>query len=370
MNPGLGLLPFIVFFVIYWFTIKAEFAILGALLFTLIAEPLLRFYTKVSKIGIGFYVVFVSFLLTLIVWILLHNKVENNRLYTILPELFLVIILMVMRFFKSFLSFRFFRKHDAILKIFIHEFFDMASLVQYFFTLHIFLAIIYVNIRDNWMYNSEIDKIVFLLLPAIGVCLIIFYENIRLLRLSQKLKGETWLPIVTNKGEVTGKITKNISVKMKNKFLHPVVRVALVHNGELYLQNRDPNAVLDPLALDHPFEKYVKFKHEIDEAARNSIVQMIGKDLPFNFLLKYTFENDNTKRLIFLYVTRIHDESELQAMTSLHGKFWTMRQIEDDFDDATKFSECFQLEYEYLKNTVLIVDKMVNASDTTTTPEN
>jgi len=361
MNPGLGLLPFIVFFVIFWFTLRADFSILGALLFTLITEPLLRFYTKIPKIGIGFYVVFISFVLTLIVWAIFHRSVDNNRLYAILPELFLVIILMVMRLFKSMLSYRFVRKHDAVMKLLVHEFFGMASFVQYFFTFHIFMVIIYTSVKQNWMANISMDKIVFLLFPALGILGMIIYENINLLKLSEKLKKEEWLPIVTEKGEVTGKITKEMSIKMKNKYLHPVVRIALVFNGEIYLQDRSSDDVLDPDLLDHPFEKYVQFSHEINTAAQNSITKIIGKELPFNFLLKYTFENEITKRLIFLFVTRIKNESDLRDLASLHGKFWTMKQIEDDFADADTFSECFQLEYEYLKNTVLMVDQMVGS---------
>jgi len=365
MNPGLGLTPFLIFFIVYWITERADCSLIYALVFGVIAEPLLRWYNKVPKSGIGFYLVIFSFALTLVTWIFLNKHINNNRLYSILPELILVIVLMVMRFFKSLLSFRFFRKHDAVLKIFLSEFFDMAVFVQYFFTIHIFISIIYMTVKENWMHDLLLDKVVFLAIPFVGIILLIVYGNIKLSKLSKKLRREEWLPIVTEKGEVTGKIAKSMSFKMDNKFLHPVVRIALVYDGQIYLQKRNANDILDPKALDHPFEKYILFKHEINIAARNSIVKMIGKDLPIHFLLKYTFENEKTKRLIFLFVARLKDESDLEDTKSLIGKFWTTKQIEADFGDDTMFSECFQLEYEYLKNTVLAPDEFVNNIDHT-----
>ena len=113
--------------------------------------------------------------------------------------------------------------------------------------------------------------------------------------------------------------------------------------------------MLSPLKLDYPFEKYILFQNQIEQSGQDIVRKMMGKDtgLRLNFLLKYTLDNEATNRLIFLFYTRIGDESLIKKKGRLNGKFWSMKQIEDTFGDEI-FSECFELEYEYLKNTVLI----------------
>jgi len=70
--------------------------------------------------------------------------------------------------------------------------------------------------------------------------------------------------------------------------------------GSIYLQERDRTRLLNPGMLDYPFEKYMQYNDEIDETVRRSISQECGSNaLPLQFLLKYIFENETTKRLVF-----------------------------------------------------------------------
>ncbi len=141
---------------------------------------------------------------------------------------------------------------------------------------------------------------------------------------------------------------------MKNKFLHPLVRVALIYDGKLYLKNRDKSRLLDPNKLDYPFEKYMQYNHNIDEAINNLIKSEVKTaKMPVRFLLKYVFENEITKRLVFLYVSMIPTEVAFSNLHLKEGKLWTINQIEDNMGSDI-FSECFELEFEYLKNTVLM----------------
>jgi len=76
-------------------------------------------------------------------------------------------------------------------------------------------------------------------------------------------------------------------------------------------------------------------------------------EIPLRFLLKYEFENKDVKRLILLYVSEIEDEALFNSLNLSDGKLWTPSQIDDNMGTDT-FSECFELEYEYLKNMVLV----------------
>ena len=71
---------------------------------------------------------------------------------------------------------------------------------------------------------------------------------------------------------------------------------------------------------------------------------------------KYIFENNETKRLIFLYISIIDDEEKFNKLHLGDGKLWTEKQIEEN-RNSNIFSECFELEFEYLKNTVLLNSK-------------
>lgn len=61
--------------------------------------------------------------------------------------------------------------------------------------------------------------------------------------------------------------------------------------------------------------------------------------------------------MIFLYVSIIDDEEKFNSLELKDGKLWTEKQIEEN-RNSNIFSECFELEFEYLKNTVLLNYKL------------
>jgi hypothetical protein len=186
---------------------------------------------------------------------------------------------------------------------------------------------------------------------------LILVETTRLHLLRKKLYKEEWLPVVTETGQVMGRVAKSVTTDLKNRFMHPVVRVALMSKGEIYLKERDQSRVLNPGKLDYPFERYMQYNDKIDDTVKKIFRKECGnEDLPLRFMLKYTFENDVTKRLIFLYVSEVNDEDQLRGLNLDGGKLWTATQIEDNIGTDI-FSECFELEFEYLKNTLLLAQR-------------
>lgn len=358
--PSLGLTPFIVYFIAIWVTSRIDMALILSMLFAVIASFSLSIWSN-TKIGVVFLASFIPLLITFVFWKFSHDKIQIPIIYYTLPDILMIVMIMLIRASKVFLSIHFFRHESINLKIFVNQFFEGAVIIQYLLTFHVFLTFTYRQLAFNQLVSEDYDIFVFTILPVVAILLLIVYEYVKNFKVIKKLNKEEWLPIVNDRGEVKGKIAKSISLKMKNKFLHPIVRVALVCKGKVYLQPRRHDDEFDPDTFDYPFEKYMLFTHEINVAARNSIFNVIGKELPTHFLLKYTFENEETKRLIFLFISRLKDEQDIEDVSDkLSGKFWSMKQIEDDFGDSSKFSECFQLEYEYLKNTVLLADQIDN----------
>ena len=314
-----------------------------------------RIFYKNSGFNLTFYISGISILLTLVVWVFTSEYITKVFTYLVIAEAIIICLLMLVRVSKTYISTRVFRQKSMIQKALLNEFFGSALLIQYGLTLHIFCILLYRQFPIGDEPTPVIDLVIYAGLPLFTIWTVGIYQLFKIRTMVAKLRKEEWLPIVTEKGEVTGRIAKSVSLNMKNRFLHPVVRVALISNSKVFLQERPDNDVLNPRKLDYPFEKYMLFNHEINLAARNSIKQMLddNTDIEIQFLLKYVFENENTKRLIFLFIANIEDESMIKRGGKMTGKFWTVKQLEEGFADEI-FSECFELEFEYLKNMVLI----------------
>jgi len=245
-----------------------------------------------------------------------------------------------------------------MLKNYLKEAFRVAFQTQYGLSMHLLLVLlVFLFYGED---GSFAEESFIMATGQVVLLLIIMMESWRLYLLNRKLLSEEWLPVVTERGEVTGRVAKSITKDMKNKFMHPVVRVALIYKGTIYLKERDASRLLNPGLLDYPFEKYMQFNDDIDVTVRNSIAKECGgQNIPLRFLLKYTFENETTKRLIFLYVSDIDEEELFNSLPLSGGKLWTEAQIEDNMGTSI-FSECFELEFEYLKNTVLLAHQFRN----------
>ena len=246
------------------------------------------------------------------------------------------------------------KTHRLERKYYLYESFRVAFQAQYALTFHIIFIL---GFRVFFITRFPmLDIMLVLNVFQVILATIIVYQALRFKILDKRLKEEEWLPVVSEQGDVQGKVAKSVTQGLKNKFLHPMVRVALIHDGKLYLKDRDALRLLDPGKLDYPFEKYMQFNHNLDEAIRNMVRKEVKTEqLPVRFLLKYVFENDSTKRLIFLYVSLVSSEEAFNALNLQGGKLWTTTQIEDNIGNNV-FSECFELEFEYLKNTVLMFD--------------
>lgn len=347
-NPALGLLPYLVFSILIG---QISTVIALAIGFGLSLLPLL--FRISSEIRMLYSISAWSFLISAL-GIYLFVPDFHPQLSFIFAEIVLVFSLMIFRLSRKSMIRRIHRSHQPERKYYLYESFQVAFQTQYALTFHL---IVILGFRVFFVMRFPMFDIV----PVISffqiiIAVIIVLEALRLRVLDKRLKKEEWLPVISESGDVQGRIAKSVSENMKNKFLHPMVRVALIYDGMLYLKNRDSTRMLDPGKLDYPFEKYMQYNHDINEAIKNMIKSEIKTDeLPVRFLLKYVFENEDTKRLIYLYVSVITSEKAFDQLHLHGGKLWTTAQIEDNMA-SNIFSECFELEYEYLKNTVLMID--------------
>jgi hypothetical protein len=352
-NPALGLLPLLVFsFLIGSVDMRLSIAI--ALVLSIaglfVVNRHSRLIYHVSAIALSIALIWSIFTVADIYY---FDKF-------VVVEIIFVLSLIIVRLVRPKIVHRSAKRDNPIARSYLSESFRVAFQTQYGLLVHLmFVLFLYVfRATSSYMFMMMAE----LITCQVILITIIVVQEVRLRIVDKKLQGEQWLPIVNEDGAVTGRVAKSVAREMNKKYMHPIVRIALIYDGKMYLQERKLSYLVSPGRLDYPFEKYVLFKHEISTTVRECVQKLCGVEVPVRFLLKYVFENELVKRLIFLYVSDIEDEDIFNSFNLNGGKLWTLPQIEDNMGTNT-FSECFELEYEYLKSTVLLAKEIVGRGE-------
>lgn len=187
---------------------------------------------------------------------------------------------------------------------------------------------------------------VFLLAIAINQLGIAYFN-----RLVKKL---TFVPVITEKGEVTGRETIQEAATQSNLHLHPIVRIAVTSHGMLYLLPRPQALLSESGKTDLLMESYVLYGESVKQCAERMLRKAcpaIGTD-KLHFNLTYHYEQESDNRLVYLFTLDLdNDESPLCSSCIKGGKLWTLSQIEDNLN-KNFFSSYLEYEYEYLKDII------------------
>lgn len=358
-NPLLGVIPLQVFVMSDYFTSYSSSLLAGFLTSTLISLIIITLSGRGKIYSILFLTTSIITLSisTILYFITAFEPVLYSFYSPFVTEITFVVVMFVIVFFKQQVQLFIIRttKSNVAMSILdsIDEYVYIATIILYTFATHLVLTGAYFLLPI--LHNELVDTILVWVLPPLFILILFLFEYTRLGYLQKKLDNEEWLAVVDEKGKVIGKIAKSETAKMGSKYLHPMIRIAIAHKGRLFLAPRPEISILDPGKVDHPFEKYVKYEHSLDEAAANllKMYDCCPKDLKPRFSIKYLFENEKTRRLIFLYTIEVCDECVFNRQRFAGGKFWTQKQIEENIG-TDFFSECFEKEYEYLKNTLLL----------------
>ncbi len=241
----------------------------------------------------------------------------------------------------------------------LNESYFVAQIIQNLYTLHVFFIFIYSNLPDS-IRHEGLEAFLYNHLGWLIGLLVIIYSQIRTFMLNGNLKKEVWLPVLNDKGRVIGSMARSVSRSSDRKFFHPIVRVAVIYNGMLYLVKRNSDEYVSPDLLDYPLHKYVLFRDKIEDTLEE-VIAPLNKDklVTPRFLIRYTFENDVAKHLVSLYAVCVNSEDQLTRFAG--GKLWTANQIEDNIG-AGIYSEYFEKEFPYLQNTVLLAESICNCN--------
>jgi hypothetical protein len=277
----------------------------------------------------------------------------------IIAEILLVSVLGLAGFFKRSILHRYKdmqRPYQVLFRSTLSDAFFVAEIVQTVYTVYLFAMLIYTHLPGDSFGDAGFIRFFYHYVGALIGLLIICYEQVRLL-LADKIIGKgVWLPVLNDKGRVTGSTMCSEGDVPARKYFHPIVRVAVIYKGMFYLVRRAKEAVVSPGLPDHPFHRHVEFRNSREGTVQEAIGAL--RDDPSakpRFMIHYTFENKRVKQLVSLYAICLSDEEQLQHFTG--GKLWTSKQVEEDMQ-AGVFSEYFSREYLYLKNTILLAESV------------
>lgn len=362
-NQALGILPLLLFLLLdnyisylQAYTVSAIFCVLSMFVFHILRKD--KIYS---------FMLLPSFLtLILYAFFLIFMRVEEVlAVYTpLITEILLIIVLTVVKIVKKPLLHRVRdAQHPAYEKThnltMLNEFFFIAQLFRNLYILHL-LGIAFHNILPEEMKDIRFNRFLYRDMGLIIGVAVIVYEQIRLLMVRGRLKKEMWLPVLNDKGSVIGCIAYSVSRLLPKKYYHPIVRIALVHKGMLYLAKRNEYAYVSASMIDYPFYRYVLFRQSIEAAAQEAVEglkTLVGKIQP-RLLIRYTFENERVKHQVSLFVICIQDEQVIEQYKQVQdGKLWSIQQIEENLGKGI-FSVYFEREFSYLKNTILLAENL------------
>lgn len=135
-------------------------------------------------------------------------------------------------------------------------------------------------------------------------------------------------PIVDADGTVIGSATRG-ECHNGSKLLHPVVHLHLFdEQGRLYLQLRPLWKDIQPGKWDTAVGGHIDFGEEVDVALRREAREELGVvGFEPRFLLKYLFESEREKELVYvfstIYMGEVCPSDELDG-----GRFWSLCEIE------------------------------------------
>ena len=367
-NQALGILPLLLFLLLdnyisylQAYTVSAIFCVLSMFVFHILRKD--KIYS---------FMLLPSFLtLILYAFFLIFMRVEEVlAVYTpLITEILLIIVLTVVKIVKKPLLHRVRdAQHPAYEKThnltMLNEFFFIAQLFRNLYILHL-LGIAFYNILPEEMKDIRFNRFLYRDMGLIIGVAVIVYEQIRLLMVRGRLKKEMWLPVLNDKGSVIGCIAYSVSRLLPKKYYHPIVRIALVHKGMLYLAKRNEYAYVSASMIDYPFYRYVLFRQSIEAAAQEAVEglkTLVGKIQP-RLLIRYTFENERVKHQVSLFVICIQDEQVIEQYKQVQdGKLWSIQQIEENLGKGI-FSVYFEREFSYFKNTILLAENLCLCSE-------
>ena len=219
----------------------------------------------------------------------------------------------------------------------------------YIFLLHtllVFYAAFFIG-NKAWAYISG------------GLFYILFgvyflFELIRQRKKQQKLKTEEWVPLVDEKGKVTGQAPRS-QVHNGSNLLHPVVHLHVLKKGRaILLQKRAKQKQVEPGKWDVAVGGHISVGENLEQALKKEALEEIGlKDFSTRLQKVFVFKSALESELVYLFTTFDIQNFKINPHEVEEIRFWTKNQVEHKLGKNI-FTPNFEYEYSLLKELKLL----------------
>jgi isopentenyldiphosphate isomerase/intracellular septation protein A len=190
-------------------------------------------------------------------------------------------------------------------------------------TLLVFYATFYLS-KGAWAFISG------------GLFYIIFgayflFELVRQRRKGKELAAEEWVPLVDEKGNVTGQAPRS-QVHNGSKLLHPVVHLHVINRKKaILLQKRPKSKLIQPGKWDTAVGGHISVNETLEQALNKEAFEEIGlKNFSAKLLKTYKWESDVELELVYMFTTYDYKNYHVHSDEVEEAKFWTKKQIENN----------------------------------------
>ena len=348
-NPILYFLPLLIFFVVddmfglnmAW---KISFPVALGLVFYV--------YLSYNRLFLWHLMLSVGYVLIGLIVSLIPAKYEMRGLYQFADEFLFLGMMCFFIFRKSFLE-KVASKalpYEMPMSNNVNELYRIVKYLMVIVSVYLIFRIIYlfglVSMTDDQL--KSVQLVYYYCFIVLGI-----YETIRVLIVRYRLLHEDWLPIIDDKGKVTGS-SQYFHDLTERKHMHPVVRLHFIDNGVIFLRQRKSHDNTDASLWDTPVSRHVRLGESVEQSLRYKSKQYYNiEPKKFFFLTNYKLENKSEYQFVYLFVLCKIDGIELNKDKVQATKWWTVNQIEDNLNTGI-FTERFIKEFELLKRSGLL----------------
>lgn len=177
----------------------------------------------------------------------------------------------------------------------------------------------------------------------------LLFQFLRYRVIKNKMKLIEWLPMVDAKGGVKGRVPRD-QAHGQNKIMHPVIHLHVVKENSIYLQKRPYDKLVQPGKWDTAVGGHLSFGESIEDGLRREANEELGLiNFKPHFLLKYVWETDIEKELVYCFITKEFDQITVNKEELEDGKFWPINQIRENIGKGV-FTPNFEKEFDLLEN--------------------
>lgn len=157
--------------------------------------------------------------------------------------------------------------------------------------------------------------------------LFLFIRNNLIIR---KYKNEEWLPIVNEKGEISGQAPRSIC-HSGSKLLHPVVHLHIVNkHHDIFLQKRSMKKDLLPGMWDTAVGGHIGLNEKVDDALKREACEELGiTNFEARFIGNYVWESSMERELVFSFLCTHYDQIHIDNPEVDNGRFWNRQELEE-----------------------------------------